>query len=108
LAEIDQHRPAPPQADEMAYFETDANTQLIDAASGPVDWPAYPDQTAEELRALVEAKVQDQAPRPAKLQAVVLPLLEALQQSIADLEPAEKTGPRPKERLPRQRGKRTA
>ena len=38
--------------------------QLIDAASGPVDWSAYADQTAAELRALVEAKIQGQTPRP--------------------------------------------
>jgi DNA end-binding protein Ku len=81
--------------------------QLIDAASGPVDWAAYPDQTAEELRALVEAKVQGHA-RPAEPQAVVLPLLEALQQSIATLQPQKETAPRPKERLPRKRAKRTA
>jgi non-homologous end joining protein Ku len=82
--------------------------QLIDAASGPVEWSAYPDQTAEELRCLVEAKIQGQAPRPAEPKAVVLPLLEALQQSIAQLEPAKETAPQPKERAPRKRGRRTA
>jgi DNA end-binding protein Ku len=82
--------------------------QLIDAVSGPVDWSAYPDQTAEELRSLVEAKIQGQAPRPAEPQAVVLPLLKALQQSIAELEPEPKTAPHPKERSPRKRAKRTA
>jgi DNA end-binding protein Ku len=82
--------------------------QLIDAASGPADWSAYPDQTAEELRSLVEAKIQGQAPRPAEPQAVVLPLLKALQQSIAELEPEPKTAPHPRERSPRKRAKRTA
>jgi DNA end-binding protein Ku len=82
--------------------------QLIDAVSGPVDWSAYPDQTAEELRSLVEAKIQGQAPRPAEPQAVVLPLLKALQQSIAELEPEPKTAPHPRERSPRKRAKRTA
>jgi DNA end-binding protein Ku len=82
--------------------------QLIDAVSGPVDWSAYPDQTVEELRSLVEAKIQGQAPRPAEPQAVVLPLLKALQQSIAELEPEPKTAPHPRERSPRKRAKRTA
>jgi DNA end-binding protein Ku len=82
--------------------------QLIDAASGPVDWSAYPDRGAEELRALVEAKVQGQAPRPAEPPAVVLPLLEALQQSIARLEPAAETTEPVKERSSRKRGRRTA
>ena len=80
--------------------------QLIDAASGPVDWSAYSDSTATELRALVEAKIQGQAPPPAE--PVVLPLLEALQQSVAQLESVEKTTSRFKERWPRKRGQRSA
>ena len=80
--------------------------QLIDAASGPVDWSAYSDSTATELRALVEAKIQGQVPPPAE--PVVLPLLEALQQSVADLESVEKTTSRFKERWPRKRGQRSA
>jgi non-homologous end joining protein Ku len=57
--------------------------QLIDAASGSIDWTAYPDETAHELRTLVEAKLLSQpvAPEPAP---VLLPLLEALQRSLAD------------------------
>ena len=45
---------------------------------------------------------------PAEPKAVVLPLLEALQQSIAELEPEPKTASHPKERSPRKRAKRTA
>ena len=82
--------------------------QLIDAASGPVDWSAYADQTAAELRALVEAKIQGQAPRPTEPAAVVLPLLEALQQSVAQLEPVEKTNSRSKEGSPQKRDRRPA
>ncbi len=77
----------------VSAAELQLAAQLIDAASGPVDWSAYPDQTAEELRSLVEAKIQGQAPRPAEPAAVVLPLLKALQQSIANLESAEETCP---------------
>jgi len=29
---------------------------LIEAAAGKVDWTAYPDQAAEELKALIDAK----------------------------------------------------
>ena len=76
--------------------------------SGPVDWSAYADQTAAELRALVEAKIQGQAPRPTEPAAVVLPLLEALQQSVAQLEPVEKTSSRSKEGSPQKRGRRSA
>ena len=57
---------------------------LIDSASGPVDWSQYRDETAAELRALVEAKV---AGRPlaeaADEPTTVLSLLEALKQSVA-------------------------
>ena len=82
--------------------------QLIDAASGAVDWSAYADQSAEELRSLIEAKIAGQTPAPAEPVAVVLPLMKALEQSVANLESAEASAPRTKERLPRKRGKRTA
>jgi DNA end-binding protein Ku len=63
---------------------------LIDAASGAVDWSNYRDQTAEELRGLLEAKLHGQA-AAAEPAAVVLPLLEALQQSVAAAQ--EQTAP---------------
>ena len=59
---------------------------LIDAATGPVDWARYGDDTAERLSALVEAKIQ-------RRQVVVvadeepvktLRLLDALKQSVAE------------------------
>ena len=34
---------------------------LIEAADGKVDWTAYPDQAAQELKALIEAKLAGQA-----------------------------------------------
>src|SRR5262249_44169300 len=49
---------------------------LIDAASGGVDWTGYRDETAQELRGLVEAKLHGQAVVAEPL-PLVLPLLEA-------------------------------
>jgi DNA end-binding protein Ku len=57
---------------------------LIDAASRPVDWSPYRDDTAEQLTALVEAKVAGQPLRPpAEEPDQVLHLLDALKQSVA-------------------------
>jgi non-homologous end joining protein Ku len=92
----------------VSAAELQLAAQLIDAASGAVDWSAYADQSAEELRSLVEAKIAGQTPAPAEPVAVVLPLMKALEQSVANLESAEASAPRTKERLPRKRGKRTA
>jgi DNA end-binding protein Ku len=58
--------------------------QLIDAASGPLDWSRYRDTTAAELAALVEAKVARRPlPAAADEPIAVLQLLEALKQSVA-------------------------
>jgi S1-C subfamily serine protease len=35
---------------------------LIDAAAGTVDWSAYRDQAAQELKALIEASVEEGSP----------------------------------------------
>jgi DNA end-binding protein Ku len=57
---------------------------LIDAASGPVDWPQYRDDSAAELAALIEAKVAGRPlVSPAAEPVAVLSLLEALKQSVA-------------------------
>jgi non-homologous end joining protein Ku len=60
---------------------------LIDAASGAGDWQAYRDQAAQEIRSLLETKLQGQ-PAAAEPVRMVLPLLEALQQSVAVATPA--------------------
>jgi DNA end-binding protein Ku len=60
--------------------------QLIDAASGNVDWANYRDDSAHELRALIERKLQGQMPSVETAPAV-LPFLQALQQSVARTEP---------------------
>jgi non-homologous end joining protein Ku len=39
---------------------------LIEAAGGKVDWTAYPDQAAQELKTLIEAKLAGQ---PAEIPA---------------------------------------
>jgi DNA end-binding protein Ku len=88
---------------------------LIDAASGVVDWSTYPDQAAQELRALLETKLQGQ-PAAAEPARMVLPLLQALQQSVAETETADakpadaklEAAAHGQTRPPRKRTKRTA
>jgi hypothetical protein len=47
---------------EVTAAETGLAGQLVDAVSGTVAWSDYRDESAAELRALVEAKLQGQAP----------------------------------------------
>jgi DNA end-binding protein Ku len=92
--------------------------QLIAAASGVVDWSRYGDRAAQELRALVEAQLADQ-PLAAVAEPVLLPLLQALRDSVAAAETApdgsksKTAAPRPSHRpgsrpAPRARKRRTA
>jgi DNA end-binding protein Ku len=81
--------------------------QLIDAASGRVDWSAYRDETAQELRALVDAKVQGLRPEDEPV-PVVLPLLQALQQSVAGTVAGAAGAASGPAAAPRKRGRRTA
>jgi DNA end-binding protein Ku len=88
--------------------------QLLEAASGMVDWQDYRDQGAAELRALVQAKLAGQRANADDPARMVLPLLEALQQSVAASQQT-KPAPAPKEsassrsaRAPRSRGRRPA
>src|SRR5258707_520884 len=62
---------------------------LIDAAGGAVDWGAYRDQAAQELRALIDIKLQGQPAAAPEPDHMVLPLLEALRQSVAAAAPAD-------------------
>jgi DNA end-binding protein Ku len=58
--------------------------QLIESASTPVDWQQYRDDTAEKIRALVEAKIAGRPVQaPAQDAPQVLQLLDALKQSVA-------------------------
>lgn len=57
---------------------------LIDSASGPVDWSSYRDVRAEEMTALIEAKIAGQPLRaPASEPVAQMRLLDALKQSVA-------------------------
>ena len=103
-------RAASPQASEAGVSEElRLAGVLIEAASGEVDWGAYRDTTAQELRALVEAKLQghkaQEGGRPAR---AILPLLEALQQSVAAAQTQGERAGRGKRRAARQRRRRTA
>ena len=68
---------------------------LIEAASQPFAWADYRDDTAEQLRALIEAKLQGRPlEAPAVGEAPVLRVLDALQQSVTrTLEQAPAAGP---------------
>ena len=57
---------------------------LIDAASQPIPWSEYRDDTAEKLAALVQATLQGRPPvAPVAQEGPVLQLLDALKQSVA-------------------------
>ena len=82
---------------------------LIDAASQPVAWADYQDDTAAHLAKLVEAKLQGRTPPAAAPEEIpVLSLLDALKQSIAQaleapVTPAVATpkGPNRRKKAPR-------
>lgn len=101
--------PGPPRQESSAELQLAG--QLIDAASSPIDWSSYRDETAQELRALIEAKLQGRTAAEAEAPPMILPLLEALQQSVAG---AQKTAPPAPGRIgrkpaaPRKRVRRTA
>src|SRR5262249_17435515 len=80
---------------------------LIDAADGKVDWTAYPDQAAQELKTLIEAKLAGQPAEATAPPRTILPLLEALQQSVQAGNGKEASRP-VKEKTPRRRARRTA
>jgi DNA end-binding protein Ku len=63
--------------------------QLLALASAPLDWARYPDRSAEELAALIQAKIAQQPPAAPTEEPAVLNLLEALQQSVAQASRAE-------------------
>ena len=64
--------------------EQELAIKLIDASTQPIDWSAYRDDSADQLAALVEATLQGRSLTPVvEAKVSVLPLLEALQQSVA-------------------------
>jgi DNA end-binding protein Ku len=80
---------------------------LIDAADGKVDWTAYPDQTAQELKTLIEAKLAGQPAEAAAPPRRILSLLDALKQSVNGRKGKEASS-QAKEKAPRKRTRRTA
>jgi non-homologous end joining protein Ku len=68
---------------EAASEEMRLAGMLIDAASGAVEWGSYRDQAAQELKALIEAKLEGQPVATLEPARAILTLLEALQQSVA-------------------------
>jgi non-homologous end joining protein Ku len=79
---------------------------LIDAAAGAVERAAYRDQAAEELRALLEAKLRGGSAESEEPAPAVLPLLDALRQSLAAA--TGEAGAGGKRRPSRKRVRRTA
>jgi DNA end-binding protein Ku len=94
----------PPSAASEA--ERELARQLITLVSTPLDWTRYHDTSAEELAALVEAKVAKQPPQfPADEPVVVLHLMDALKQSIEQARNGS-AEPASKGRKPRGQGRR--
>jgi non-homologous end joining protein Ku len=78
--------------------------KLVDSASGPVDWAKYRDDRAEELTALIDAKIAEQpATIPANGAVGAMQLLDALKQSLAT---AQKVAAPAKVKLQRPRSRR--
>src|SRR5262249_45722971 len=72
------------QPDAVSTEEQHLAAQLIDAASKPLVWSEYRDDSAEQLRALIEAKLQGQTvAAPAVEETPVLQLVDALKRSVA-------------------------
>src|SRR5215831_8233107 len=80
---------------------------LIEASDGKVDWTAYPDQAAQELKTLLETKLAGEAAVVAAPAPTVLPLLDALKQSVNGRN-GKSTAPKAGEKSPRKRARRTA
>ena len=80
---------------------------LIDAADGKVDWTVYVDQSAQELKTLLEAKLAGQEAEATAPPRAILSLLDALKESVQEGN-GKKTSDRVKEKASRKRARRTA
>src|SRR5262245_66348884 len=80
---------------------------LIDAADGKVDWTAYADQAAQELKSLIEAKLAGQPVEATAPSRTILSLLDALKQSV-DGQNGKNTAPRARAKTARKRARSTA
>jgi len=72
--------------------ELDLACQLIGLASGPLDWSRYRDTSADDLAALVQAKIAQQPPATSADEPALLHLLEALKRSVANAESPSANG----------------
>src|SRR6516164_5323264 len=76
--------------------EQELAAQLIALSSGPLDWSRYRDTSAEELAAVLQAKIAEQpAAVPAEEPVAVLQLLDALKQSVAAADRTDQTNRKP-------------
>jgi Ku protein len=80
---------------------------LIDAADGNVNWTAYPDRAAQELKSLIEAKLAGQLAEAPALPRAIVSLLNALKESVQAGNSTEASH-RVKEKPSRKRPRRTA
>jgi DNA end-binding protein Ku len=75
---------APSSVEEISPEEQHLAGLLIEAASKPVCWPAYRDDSAEQLRSLIQAKLQGRTvAAPAPEEIPILQLVDALKRSVA-------------------------
>lgn len=99
-------RPAEPAPGKPTTPEESRLAELVlDAVSGAVDWHAYRDQRADDIRKLIEAKMAGQPIERDEPARDLLPLLEALKQSVAQADKpetrCESSAPRKPTRKPR-------
>jgi DNA end-binding protein Ku len=82
------------RADTSSPEELRLAAMLIDAATGPVDWNTYRDDTAVQLERIVEAKIAGRAVTTAKPDepVPVIELLAALKASVAATQPPPQSG----------------
>jgi DNA end-binding protein Ku len=90
--------------------EKDLAAKLIDATAQPIVWSEYRDDSAEQAAALVQAALEKRPLTPPPLEPVpVLPLLEALQQSVAAALRTQTSAPEPASSgRPRKKSRRNA
>ena len=85
---------------------------LIDAATKPIPWSDYRDDSAEQLRTLIQAKLEGRTlEAPVAEEIPILQLVDALKRSVAQaLQPeADAAGSQPKKKPARKApGRRSA
>jgi DNA end-binding protein Ku len=89
------------RSDTPSPDEADLAGRLLDAASQPIPWADYRDDTAERLATLVDATLQGRRlEAPADDEPPVLHLLDALKQSVAQALGQTPTSTTPRRRRP--------